>query len=192
MRLLKIMMAILMFCWVVFAMGAALTPGTTVKDFSLTDVNGNEHTLSNYTNQKAIVLIFVATRCPVSNAYNERMAELHVEYSKKDIAFLGINSNKQEDMKEIKNHAQENGLSFPILKDHNNVIADRFGATVTPEVFVLDQNLKILYHGRIDDSQRPSHVKKQDLRRALNEILAGEEVSDQSTKAFGCSIKRVK
>jgi peroxiredoxin len=169
-----------------------LGPGSQVKDFTLKDYTGKEHKLSSYKDKAAIVIIFVATRCPVSNAYNERMAKLATEYSAKNVVFLGINSNKQEDAQEVRKHAKENGLNFTILKDPNNVIADAFGATVTPEVFLLSKGLKVAYHGRIDDSQRPAHVKKHDLRKALDEFLAGKAVSETDTKAFGCSIKRVK
>ncbi len=164
----------------------------SVKDFSLPDYNGKTHSLSDYKDSKVIVIMFIATQCPVSNAYNSRMEELYEDYSESNVAFIGINSNKQESVKEIAEHAEKNGLKFSILKDKNNIIADRFDAQVTPEIFVLNPEFEILYHGRIDDSQRVSEVKSQDLRKALNEVLAGEKVSDAETKAFGCTIKRVK
>jgi hypothetical protein len=94
-------------------------------------------------------------------------------------------------VEEIKNHAKEHGFEFPILKDWNNVIADKLGAGVTPEIYVLNSNFEILYHGRIDDSQREGRVKSRDLRAALDEILTGKPVTVVSTKAFGCTIKRV-
>ena len=150
------------------------------------------HSLSDFKNAKTMVLMFIATRCPVSNDYNERMAQLYRDYKEKNVVFIGINSNKQEDVEEIKKHAKENHLDFLILKDVNNIIADRFGATVTPEVFVIDpKDFKILYHGRIDNSRRLDKVKSRDLRQALDEILAGKEVTVKDTKAFGCTIKRV-
>lgn len=163
----------------------------SVKDFTLKDYLGNEHTLSDYKDSKAIVIIFVATRCPVSNAYNSRMEKLFEDYKDKDVAFLGINSNKTENVAEIKEHAEENNLNFTILKDEGNIIADMFEASHTPEAYVLNKNLSILYHGRIDDSQRESEITSKDLRKALDEILAGKEVSNPRTKAFGCSIKRI-
>lgn len=169
----------------------ALSPGTTIKDFSLPDYNGQIHTLSDFKDSRAIVLLFIATQCPVSNAYNQRMARLYEDYREKGIAFIGINSNKQESVQEIKEHARKNGLAFLILKDHENHIADYFGATVTPEVFVLNPEFKILYHGRIDDSRRVEKVTKNDLRQVLDDILAGKPVSVQETRAFGCTIKRV-
>ncbi len=173
------------------ALNIFASEGDKVENFVLKDYNGTEHSLSDYKDSKAIVILFVATQCPVSNAYNSRMAALHQKYSEKEIAFVGINSNKQENAEEVKNHAEENGLNFTILKDPNNIIADKFNAQVTPEIFVLSPDLEILYHGRIDDSQREKEVTSNDLESALDAILAGEEVSVKTTKAFGCTIKRI-
>jgi len=160
-------------------------------DFSLQSYDGKEHSLSDYQEAKAIVVMFIATQCPVSNAYNERMVKLYDDYQPQDVAFLAINSNKAENVNEIKKHAQQHGFEFPVLKDVNNVIANRFGATVTPEIYVLSPERNLLYHGRIDDSQRESEVKTKDLRNALNEVLQGKQVTVTQTKAFGCTIKKV-
>jgi peroxiredoxin len=161
------------------------------EDFTLYDYEGTKHSLSDYKDSAAIVILFIATRCPVSNAYNERMESLFEEYSKKGVAFIGINPNKQEDSEEVKEHAKENNLAFTILKDEKNIIADRFEASVTPEAYVLNGNFELLYHGRIDDSRRESDISTTDLSNALKAILSGKEVSDPETKAFGCSIKRI-
>lgn len=161
------------------------------ENFTLKDVNGNEYSLTDFKNSKAIVLIFISTRCPVSNDYNSRMESLYQEYKDKGVAFIGINSNKEESVEEIKEHAKKNGLNFLILKDAGNKIADTFEASFTPEVYVLNSNFELLYHGRIDDSRKIKNVKQEDLRNALNEILSGKEVTVKETKAFGCTIKRV-
>lgn len=163
-----------------------------VSDFSLEDYNGVKHSLSDYKSSKAIVVMFIATQCPVSNNYNTRMADLHKDYASKGVSFVGINSNKQESADEVKNNAKENNLGFTILKDWNNVVADKLQASVTPEIFVLNPAFEILYHGRIDDSQRENKVTSKDLRSALDQILAGKPVAVEETKAFGCTIKRVK
>lgn len=161
-------------------------------DFTLNDYNGKSHSLSDYSDAKAVVVIYVATRCPVSNDYNKRMADMYREFKNKDIAFIGINSNKMEHAEEVKEHAKKNGLVFPILKDPNNRVADRYKAQVTPEVYVLQDAKTLLYHGRIDDSRREDKVSVKDLHLALTEILAGKEVTEKETKAFGCTIKRIK
>lgn len=162
-----------------------------IENFALEDYNGKKHSLADFKDSKAIVVMFIATQCPVSNAYNTRMAKLYEEYQSKGVTFLGINSNKQESIEEIKKHSKENKFGFPVLKDKNNVIADKFEASFTPEIYVLSPKFEILYHGRIDDSRREDNVKSHDLRNALDEILAGKSVSAKETKAFGCTIKRV-
>ena len=167
------------------------TNGEKYEGFTLTDYNGNKHSLSDYTESKAIVIMFIATQCPVSNAYNSRMEKIYKDYKDKEITFLGINSNKAEDVSEIKEHAKDNGLTFPILKDEQNIIADEFKASYTPEIYVLSNKFELLYHGRIDNSRRESEVNSKDLRNALDEILGGKKVSNPETKAFGCTIKRI-
>jgi peroxiredoxin len=166
-------------------------PKKTVSDFTLEDYKGEKHSLTDYSSSKAIVLMFIATRCPISNSYNERMVELYKDYASKGVTFIGINSNKQENVEEVRNHSEEHGFEFVVLKDWNNVIADKLEASVTPEIYVLNSKREVLYHGRIDDSSRENSVKSKDLRTALDRILTGKTVEVTETKAFGCSIKRI-
>jgi peroxiredoxin len=140
---------------------------------------------------KAVALIFIATQCPFSNAYNERMAGLASQYAGKAIAVIGINSNATEPAAEVVKHARSHGLAFPILKDEKNRVADLFDARRTPEVFLVDSTGVLVYHGRIDESSDdPKNVRSPDLRNALDALLAGKGVPVAETKAFGCSIKR--
>jgi peroxiredoxin len=177
-----------------FAIGAcfnATQMPIAIDNFTLQDYNGNNHSLLDYKDSVATVILFIATECPVSNAYNERMEIIFNEYGPKGFAFLGINSNKAEFVDRIKEHAEDNSLTFPILKDEKNVIADMFEASVTPEVYVLNSEFEILYHGRIDNSRNESEVASKDLENALDEIYSGNEVTKKVTKAFGCTIKRI-
>jgi peroxiredoxin len=119
------------------------------------------------------------------------MAALAKDYQAKGVAVVGINANRQEASAEIASHASQHGLTFPILKDVENVRADQFGAQVTPETYVFDASWKLRYHGRIDDNQRGDNIQSQDLRNALDAVLAGKDVPVKETKAFGCTIKRV-
>jgi len=170
----------------------AISPGSKVENFSLTDSRGQQHSLTDYQKKKAILLIFISTKCPVSNAYNQRLAKLYADYAAKGVAILGINANRNETAEMINAHAKKHGFKFPILLDKKNIIADELGAKVTPEAFLLSNQLTLLYHGHIDDSQREAQVKKTGLRDALNEALAGKQVTDKLSKPFGCSIKRVR
>jgi len=164
--------------------------GATIDEFSLPDVNGQEHTLKSLKGKNGTVLIFIAVQCPVSNAYNDRMEKLAGDYKDKGIAVIGINANSTEDAATVKAHATEKHLTFTILKDAGNKIADRLGAARTPEAYFLDANNKLLYHGRIDNSQNPDAIESNDLRQALDSALAGKPVEKPEAKAFGCSIKR--
>ncbi len=170
----------------------SLKAGDTVPAFTLKNYDKKDVSLEGVLkeNQYAVVM-FIATRCPVSNAYNGRMADLSGSFSGKKVGFIGINSNKSETAEEIRDHAKEHKFGFPVVKDPNNLIADVFGAMVTPEIFVVDKNMKLLYHGRIDDNRKEGEVTKKDLADALSAILAGKEVAKDQPRAFGCSIKRV-
>ena len=165
--------------------------GTMIDDFKLPDADGAEHSLKALTGKNGAVIIFIATRCPVSNGYNERMEKLAQDYKAKGITLIGINSNVTEPASEVKSHAAEKHLSFTILKDDGNKIADRLGANHTPEAYVIDAGGKLVYHGRIDNSQNTANITSNDLRDALDAILAGKPIQKTTSLAFGCSIKRV-
>jgi len=164
--------------------------GATVEDFTLPNADGQDRALSALKGKNGTVLIFISVQCPVSNAYNERMEKLAADYKAKGISVIGINSNVAEDAAAVKAHAAEKGLTFPILKDPGNKVADKLGATRTPEAYFLDANNKLLYHGRIDNSQNPSAIESNDLRTALDAALAGKPIEKSEAKAFGCNIKR--
>ncbi|HEY7784393.1 MAG TPA: thioredoxin family protein [Pyrinomonadaceae bacterium] len=164
--------------------------GATIEDFTLPDADGKNHSLSSLKGKNGTVVIFVATQCPVSNDYNARMEKLAQDYKVRGIALVGINANVTESADAVKAHASENKLTFPILKDPGNKIADRFGATKTPEAYFLDASNKLVYHGRIDNSRDASGVNASELRDAMEAILAGKPVAKTTAMAFGCSIKR--
>jgi len=165
--------------------------GATIGDFTLPDVDGNQLALKAMKGKNGTVLIFIAVQCPVSNAYNERMEKLALDYKSKGISVIGINANSTEDVAAVKNHAAEKHLTFTILKDSGNKLADRLGANATPEAYLLDANNKLIYHGRIDNSRDPAQIESNDLRSAIDALLAGKPVEKTEAKAFGCSIKRV-
>lgn len=164
--------------------------GAVIDDFTLPDATGKGHSLKSLAGKKGTVLLFISVQCPVSNAYNERMEKLAQDYKSKGIAVIGINSNVKEDADAIRGHAAENKLSFPILKDPANKIADKLGATVTPEAYFLGADSKLLYHGRIDNSRNGDNIESTDLRDAIDATLAGKPIEKTEAKAFGCTIKR--
>jgi len=165
--------------------------GAMIDDFKLPDADGAQHTLTSLKGKNGAVIIFIATRCPVSNGYNDRMEKLAQDYQSKGINVIGINSNSTEPASEVKSHAAEKHLTFAILKDDGNKIADRFGANHTPEAYVIDASGKLVYHGRIDNSQKIEAITSNDLRDALDAVLAGKPIQKTTSVAFGCSIKLV-
>jgi peroxiredoxin len=167
--------------------------GSPAPTFTLTTIDGKTFSLGEATrSHKAVVVMFIATQCPYSNAYNDRMRELAAAYGKDGVLFVGINSNKTEPTDEVAQHAKQHGLTFPILKDPGNKVADLYDARHTPEVFVVDPSGVLRYHGRIDENyEDASKVTSPDLKNALDALLSNKPIAKAETKAFGCSIKRV-
>jgi peroxiredoxin len=176
--------------------GAALAEGPSIgaaaPNFTLTTIDGKPFSLADAEKaNKAVVLMFIATKCPYSNAYNERLRQMADDYTKKGILFVGINSNNTEPEAEVKSHAAKNKWAFTLVKDPGNKVADLYDAKRTPEVYIVGADGKLLYHGRIDENyEEPTKVTSPDLKNALDQILAGQAVSKTETKAFGCTIKR--
>jgi len=169
------------------AQGAAV--GDKVADFQLLDLSGKPATLKSANGLTAV--IFVATECPVSNAYNERMNALYKEYAAKGVHFVFVNSNRTESAEDVRAHLTEHKLSFPVYKDPDNRLADRLNAQVTPEVYLIDASGVLRYHGSIDDARVETKVQDLRARKALDALLAGKPVPTAETKAFGCTIRRV-
>ncbi len=165
--------------------------GARVANVQLTKLTGEPASLHDYTGERGTLVIFVSTRCPVSNDYNQRMAELARDYMAHGFAVIGINSNRNEPPDEVRRHTGEKGLGFTIFKDPENRVADYVGASVTPEAYVFDPAWTLRYHGRIDDGRNPANITTRDLRAALDAVVTGKRVAIVETKAFGCTIKRV-
>ncbi len=169
--------------------------GAKVSTFKLRDYRGAERSLDEFASNKAVVLAFVSCDCPIAKQYGPRLASLAKEFESKGVAFIGIDPNQQDGPTDIARYAQQAGVNFPVLKDVNNVLADRLGVQRTTEAFVLDSERVIRYRGRIDDQynigiSRPQ-AKRNDLAEALTEVLAGKPVSQPTTPALGCLVGRV-
>jgi peroxiredoxin len=172
---------------------AAPAIGAAAPDFTLPAASGGTGDVALRElvgKSKGVVLLFVSVHCPYSNDYNSRMEALAKEYAAKGIAVIGINSNFNEKPDQVAEHAKKKSLSFPILKDAGNKIADLYGANRTPEAFLIDSKGNVVYHGRIDESREEGEARSHDLKNALNALLSGKSVPVAETKAFGCTIKR--
>jgi len=169
--------------------------GRKAEDFSLRDYRGKVHALKDFAGNKLVVVAFVGYECPLAKLYSPRLGKLAEEFGPRGVAFLAIDANSQDSLAELAAYAQSHKLSFPVLKDAGNVVADQLGAVRTPEVFVLDEDRTVRYRGRIDDQylvgrQRPAPTRE-DLKLAVEELLAGKAPSVPETAAIGCHIGRV-
>ena len=170
------------------AFGQEFKLGSNVTDFTLTDVQGAAVSFASLKGSTTVV-VFVGTKCPISNGYIERMNAIYQDYSAKGVKFVFVNANFNESASEIVEHAKSHGLAFPVYKDPESAVADHFGATVTPESFVIAGDT-LRYRGSIDDAVNPARVQRQGLRLAIDAVLANRTVEAAETKAFGCTIKR--
>lgn len=168
-------------------------PGDKVDDFSITNYDGKTYNLADAlkSSNTGVIVMFWSSECPFVQPYNDRINDYVKEYTEKGFTVWAINSNNTETTDAVKEHAQNKGYSFPMLKDNNNVVADIFGSTRTPEVFVINKDQTVLYHGRISDNKSAAEQSTHDLKNAVDEISAGKDVTVKETKSFGCGIKRV-
>lgn len=164
--------------------------GTTIENFTLPDTNNENKSFNDLKGKNGAVVVWLSAQCPVVKAYNDRINEIAAEFQSKGINFIGINSNATESDEWVKSHAAEN-YKFPVLKDKGNILADKFGATHTPEIFYFDANNVLLYHGAIDNDKSAKNITANYLRDAATANLNGKKIETSSTNAFGCSIKRV-
>jgi peroxiredoxin len=175
---------------------AAPAIGATVPSFTLSDIRRRPRALDGFKDKKAFVVVFIGTECPLANLYLPTLIDLHKEYASKGVQFLAINSNAQDSFLQVSAHAQERNVPFPVLKDFDHRAVALLGAQRTPEAFVLDANRVIRYHGRIDDqyglNYRRAEPSRQDLRIALDELLAGKPITTAVTEVSGCVIGKAR
>jgi peroxiredoxin len=191
----KTVMVVLVAAGMLTALHGGIELGAEAPDFSLPDVRtGQTVVLTQLGEHDATVVLFIATQCPYSNAFNRVMADLGRQYVSRKVAFVGINSNHTEPAEEVREHAERHRFPFPVLKDEANRVADRYGATVTPEAFVFDRSGKLVYHGAVGNSRNPTTKESEavgdELAAALEAVLAGGSPEPAKTKMFGCTIKR--
>jgi peroxiredoxin len=171
---------------------APLKVGEKAPDFTLTDLlGGGEVTLSEVVQEHRLtVVVWVGVECPYSNACNEDLIRLQDRYGEREVALLAVNSNESETVEEVREHARSSGFTFPVMYDPGNVVADRFDAVFTPEVWILDRTMTARFHGGLISRGNDKSIQN-DLRAALDALLDGREPPQTETRAFGCTIVRV-
>jgi peroxiredoxin len=166
-------------------------PGPSIEGLLGTD--GRRHGFAEFADRRALVLIFSSNRCPTAKAYAGRMVALQRDYRAAGVQLVAINSNDphlypDERYERMVERATEDGYTFPYLFDAGQDVAKAYGPTCTFHVFLLDEDRRLRYRGRLDDARLAERVTSQDLRAALDDVLAGREVRQPITKPFGCGL----
>lgn len=171
--------------------------GTEAPDFSLPDFNGTLVKRDDFRGKKGLLVIFMCNHCPYVKHVAPELARLGKEYLERDVAIVGISSNDMEAYPDdapdkMKEEAEQQGYTFPYLVDESQAVAQTYKAACTPDFFLFDADLKLVYRGQLDDS-RPkdgSHPTGKDLRAALEAMLAGQDLPTEEQKpSIGCNIK---
>jgi thiol-disulfide isomerase/thioredoxin len=181
-----------------------LALGSHAPDFSLPGVDGKIHKLNDYSASKVLIIVFTCNHCPTAQLYENRIKKLADDYRNKDVSLVAIQPNNpnairldelgytdvSDSLDEMKIRSAYRHFNFPYLYDGETQSASRaYGPKATPHVFIFDQERKLRYEGRVDNSQRESLVKTQDARNAIEALLAGKPLPVQHTGVFGCSTK---
>lgn len=172
--------------------------GTKAPDFNLPDtVSGKMMRLEDIASSKATVIMFLCNHCPYVIHVNAEIARLATEYQARGVQFVGISSNDaaaypEDGPDKMREHAQAVGYPFPYLYDESQEVARNYDAACTPDFYVFDANLELVYRGQLDDSRpkrNPTPVTGADLRAALEAVLSGQNPNPVQRPSGGCNIK---
>ena len=177
-----------------------LTIGTKapLPEYSMLDISGEKLTLADVKNEMGLLVIFSCNTCPFVIAWENRYNVVADLCHQSTIGMVAINSNEakrdgDDSMEAMISHAKEKGYNFKYTVDTNSELAKAFGATKTPQVFLFDKDLKLVYTGAIDDNLKNAEkVEHFYLQDAINNMMSGNKIDPNVTKALGCSIKKVK
>lgn len=177
--------------------------GASAPNFKLPGVDDKEHQLSDFVDAKVLIVLFTCNHCPTAQAYEERINQLHADYTDQGVALVAISPNDAQavrldelgysdlgdSLEEMKTRTKNAGFKFPYLYDGETQSTSlKFGVLATPHVFIFDEQRKLRYKGRIDDSE-VGDVKSHDARNAIDALLANNPVPVATTRVFGCSTK---
>jgi peroxiredoxin len=180
----------------------ALTPstmlplGTAAPDFKLPDTGGKMVSLADFKGQPALLVAFICNHCPYVIHLRAGLAQLARDYLPRNVGIVGISSNDAanypaDSPEKMKEEAKKAGYLFPYLYDETQAVAKSYRAACTPDIFLFDKNQRLVYRGQFDAS-RPNNgipVTGNDLRAALDAVLAGKAVSEKQIPSIGCNIK---
>ena len=170
-----------------------LNEGEGAPGFSLSGIDGNTHSLDNIRGSEGTLIIFMCNHCPYVHAKIDDLVALHKKFGDK-VAVVGINSNDPEypgeGMENMKKFAQERGIEFLYLLDEDQKVARAYGATCTPDPFLFDKDLKLIFHGKINDAMEPDDTAtEQTMENVIERYLRNEKIEKWFDPSIGCSIK---
>ena len=176
---------------------AVLSIGSAIpmSDVKMKSVSGKQVTIKDALKKNGVLVMFSCNTCPYVVKYQTRTLETIKEAEKRNIGVVIVNSNEEyrtdaDSYDAMKLYAKKQGYTVPYVLDSKSALADAFGATRTPECYLFDASGKLIYHGAIDDNATASQVGRKHLFTAIDESLAGKEVSVKETRSIGCMIKR--
>jgi peroxiredoxin len=165
-------------------------------DVKMLDISGKSYSLLDLKGENGLLVIFSCNTCPYVLAWEDRYDDISALAKSSKIGFVAVNSNAAQhdgvdSIEEMKKHAMKMKYDFPYVLDKNATLADAFGATRTPHVFLFDKDLTLVYRGAIDDNSRSAEkVKEPWLMDAMKAVASGKPIAKSSSKAIGCTIKR--
>lgn len=177
--------------------------GDSAPDFKLPGTDGKDHSLADFAKSKLLAVLFTCNHCPTAQAYEDRILQLHADYKDKGVALVAISPNDAlavrldelgyteygDSLDDMKKRAKDRNFQFPYLYDGDTQKTSlAYGVLATPQIYLFDQDRKLRYIGRIDDSDVRT-VASHDARNAIDALLAGKPVPVEKTRTFGCSTK---
>ena len=171
-----------------------LKTGDKAPEFELLGIDDKKHSLSDYKDYQGVLIIFMCNHCPYVKAKADAFNELYEKFGDK-VAIVGINSNDSTDYPEdsfenMKKTAQEKGFKFDYLVDDSQEVAKKYGAMCTPDPFLFDKDLKLVFHGRIDNAMKPDDsATEKTMINNIEKLLAGQKIEKDFDPSIGCSIK---
>jgi peroxiredoxin len=179
------------------AVNSTMLPlGTKAPDFKLPDTSGKLVSLSQFSGASALLVAFICNHCPYVKHIRSGLAQLARDYLPRKVAVVGINSNDvanypDDSPSRMAEEVKTAGYLFPYLFDGTQEVAKAYRAACTPDIYVFDQNQRLVYRGQFDDS-RPGNglpITGKDLRKALDAVLAGKPIPSDQKPSIGCNIK---
>lgn len=167
-------------------------------DVEMDDTSGRSLTLEDVADDNGLLVMFTCNTCPWVAKWEDRYNGLSTLARANNIGMIALNPNERirdrgESMEDMRKRAQKQGYSFPYALDKDHIVADAFGATRTPEIFLFDSEMRLVYHGAIDDNaDNAASVESTYAADAIRQLVSGSGIAQEETKSLGCTIKRTK